>query len=138
MSARLPAFLTKSVRDQRGATALEFAMVLPVLIALLFGVFQFGLAQHRVASLRYALNEASRAVMINPAMTQEQVSQRVTAKLTNLADPDVTVTMQIIENASGRIARLTGVYSAQIGIPTVATYPLNLTTTVDAALPPAA
>ena len=136
MSARLHAFSDRFARDGEGATALEFAMVLPVFIALLFAIFQFGLAQHRIASLRYALNEASRAVMLNPEMTEAQVSDRVKAKLEALADPDVTVTLAITDHATGRIARLTGVYVAEVGVPLVATYPFSFTTTVDAALPP--
>ncbi len=123
--------------DHRGATALEFAFVLPVFVALVFGVFEFGLAQHRLASLRFAMNTVSREILLNPALDQTQVSTKVKALLDDIADPNVTVTLQTLTTASGTIARMTGVYAADIGIPTVATYPLSYTTTVDVALPDA-
>lgn len=135
MSARFGAFVHRAARSADGATALEFAMVLPVFVAIMFGTFQFGLAQHRLSSLRWAMNETSRTVMLNPTLNQTQVSNLVKAKLTGVADPNVTVTMNVTTTAQGKIARLTGVYTSYIGIPMVATYPLNFTTSVDTALP---
>jgi Flp pilus assembly protein TadG len=121
--------------NEGGASALELALVLPVFLTLLFAIFQFGMAQHKLSSLRYALNTASRAVMLNPALTQAQVEAKVKGELSSLADPNVTVTMAVVNTASGKVARLTGIYSTSVGIPTVATYPIDFTTTVDAALP---
>jgi Flp pilus assembly protein TadG len=135
VSAKVQTFLRRVAAATDGATALEFAMVLPVFVAIMFGTFQFGLAQHNLSSLRYALGGASRTLMLNPTMTQTQVSNLVKANLQDIADPNVTVTMATFTSGSGKIARLTGVYSSYIGIPMVATYPLNFTTTVDTALP---
>ena len=121
--------------DEAGATAVEFALVFPVLVALVIAVFQFGWAQHRLSTLRYAMNGVSRAVMLNPAMTQAQISEQVQARLGEAPDPNVTVTKATITTANGTVVRLTGAYTSHVGIPTVATYPLRFTTTVDAVLP---
>lgn len=121
-------------RDQAGATAVEFALVFPVLVALVFAIFQFGWAQHQLSTLRYALNGVSRTVMLDPAMTESQISAQVKARLGTPDDPNVTVSKAVITTANGTIVRLTGTYTTHIGIPEVATYPLTFTTTVDAAL----
>lgn len=120
--------------NDAGATAVEFALVFPILIALVFAICQFGWAQHQLATLRYALNGVSRLVMLNPTLTQSQISNLVKAKLGQLADPDVQVSKATITTANGTVLRLTGTFESEIGIPNVATYPLNFTTTVDAAL----
>lgn len=131
MSARSRALLP----NEAGATAVEFALVFPVLVGLVLAIFQFGWAQHRLSALRYALNGVSRTVMLDPTMTETEISEQVQARLGEGADPDVTVTKATITTASGTVVRLTGTYTSHIGIPTVATYPLRFTTTVDAALP---
>jgi hypothetical protein len=54
--------------DQRGAAALEFALVLPVLLVLVFGVFEFGLLWNASQVITDAAREgARRAVVANPA-----------------------------------------------------------------------
>jgi len=135
VSAR--AVLHRFSRDDSGATAVELAFVLPILVVLLFGTFQFGLAQHRLSSIRYAMNMSSRAVMLNPAMTEAQVEALVKSKLEGIADPNVNVTMLTITTAQGKVARLTGVYTGDIGVPMLATFPVNFQTTVETTLPSA-
>jgi len=120
-----------------GATALELALVLPIFIALLFGIFSFGLAQHKLSSIRYAMTTASRTLMLNPTLTQSQVEAIVKAKLNALADPNVTITLAFSDTAAGRVAHLTGIYTTEVGVPTVATYPIHYQTTVHTALPDA-
>ena len=125
-------------RDDRGATALELALVLPVFVVLVFGIFQFGHAQHKLSSIRYAMAMASRAHMLNPDLTEAQLQTLVRNRLKNTADDNVTVTMTMIQNtAAGRVARMTGVYTSHVGVPMLPTYPLSFQTTMDTALPPA-
>jgi Flp pilus assembly protein TadG len=52
-------------RDERGATAVEFAMVAPFLIALFFGIFEFGRALWIQGILDYAVEQAARCEAIN-------------------------------------------------------------------------
>lgn len=51
-------------RGQAGASAVEFAIVLPVLVLLLFGVIQFGLAYNRQQGLNAAVREGARLASI--------------------------------------------------------------------------
>ncbi len=50
----------KLVRDQRGAGVVEFAIALPVLITMIWGVFQIGLVMQANAGMQHALGEAAR------------------------------------------------------------------------------
>ena len=47
-------------RDEKGASAVEFALVLPVLLALLLGIIEFGFAFNNQISLQQAVREGVR------------------------------------------------------------------------------
>ncbi len=53
------------IRSQRGQTMVEFAMVLPILALLLFGVIQFGIAFNNYITLTDAVRAASRKAAVS-------------------------------------------------------------------------
>jgi Flp pilus assembly protein TadG len=57
----------KIVGSQRGATAIEFALILPVLAALLFGIVDFGRLLYTVEVLNNAVREGARQGIIKTA-----------------------------------------------------------------------
>jgi Flp pilus assembly protein TadG len=52
-------------RDERGAAAVEFALVLPVIILLLFGIIEFGRAWNVKQVLTDAAREGARVAAVN-------------------------------------------------------------------------
>jgi len=61
---------------QRGSTVVEFALVLPVLLLLLFGIVDFGIVLYDKAVITNASREAARAGVVyatpQPTVTQIQ------------------------------------------------------------------
>lgn len=53
------------IRSQRGQTMVEFAMVLPILCLLLFGVIQFGITFNNYVTLTDAVRAASRKAAVS-------------------------------------------------------------------------
>ncbi|MHA1221536.1 MAG: TadE/TadG family type IV pilus assembly protein [Candidatus Heimdallarchaeota archaeon] len=51
-------------RDQNGATAVEFALILPLLILLIFGIIEFGLLLYDQQILTNACREGARAGVV--------------------------------------------------------------------------
>jgi Flp pilus assembly pilin Flp len=51
-------------RRADGATAVEFALILPALIALLLGIFEFGRALHTRSALDYLADSAARSLSV--------------------------------------------------------------------------
>lgn len=123
--------------DRRGGGAVEFALVLPLFIALVVGAFEFGWTQHCLSSIRFELERSSRILMVNPQMTEAQLETLVRSKLTAIADNDVEVDLNVTDTANGRIAVLTGTYRHAIGVPQLLTYPVNYSTSVTTVLPAA-
>ena len=52
------------IKDQNGGAAVEFALILPLLIFLLFGIVEFGLLQYNKLILTNASREGARAGVV--------------------------------------------------------------------------
>jgi Flp pilus assembly protein TadG len=77
----------RSARD-RGAAAVEFALVLPLLLLLVFGIIDFG----RALSAQITLTQAAREGARLTALGQPDVVSRTQAAAVGLSPVDVTVT----------------------------------------------
>lgn len=64
------------IRDRRGVSALEFAVLLPLFLSLVIGLMQFGQVMWTQSALQHAVEMAARCASINtatcgtPAQTQ--------------------------------------------------------------------
>lgn len=61
---RIPHPLLAILSSERGATAVEFALVLPVLIMILVGTFEFGLAYNNYLAITHAAREGARMAAV--------------------------------------------------------------------------
>lgn len=65
-------------RSERGAAAVEFALVVPVLLALLLGIIEFGRAYNVQISLTHAARETARTMAVGNVWS-DAVSRGTTA-----------------------------------------------------------
>ena len=87
--------LRRGGREQ-AASAVEFALVLPLLVVLVFGIIEFGLAFGRIQGMQAAAREAARLASLGREVTVEQVQERAYESLPPLfASPrsDLVVTV---------------------------------------------
>ena len=63
-------------RNEGGAAAFEFAIIVPILVMILFAIFEFGLAYFRSQSLQAAAREGARIASLSPT-TQTEINARV-------------------------------------------------------------
>ena len=77
-------------RDNRGAAAAEFALVAPVMLMVLYGMFDLGHGQYTRAMLEGAIDKASRRATIEGA-TVAGIDGEVTTAIRQIA-PGATVT----------------------------------------------
>ena len=73
--------LFKFWRDRNGASALEFAMILPVFCMMLFGSIQMGIAYYYAGTVQYALERTARVTMIDQDMSAGEVQTAFNAEL---------------------------------------------------------
>jgi Flp pilus assembly protein TadG len=91
--------------EEAGAVAVEFALVLPILILLVFGSVEFGLALYNKEVIANAGREGARAGIIigNPRPTATQITTVVKAYLTGagLNATQATVTVKAEDVVQG-------------------------------------
>ena len=70
-----------TVKKQRGTAAVEFAIVLPVLVLLLFGTIEFGLLLYNQQVMTNASREGARAGIVSqtPRVSDGEIAAVVTA-----------------------------------------------------------
>lgn len=93
---------------QRGAAMLETALVLPLVLLVAVGIFEFGRAYQHWQVLTNAAREGARVAVL-PGSTEETVARRVTAYLEagQLAGADsvsISVTPVTLDLGGGRTA----------------------------------
>lgn len=68
-------------RDCRGATAVEFALLLPVLLVLLMAVLELGRALWLRQDMQFAVEEAARFALVEDAATASAIVARAAARM---------------------------------------------------------
>jgi Flp pilus assembly pilin Flp len=105
--------------NQDGASALEFALILPVFAAMVFGTIQMGLAYYFAGSVQFALERTARLVMVNQDMTASEAAQAFTDEISTFTDQTITFTYNVDSSGDVPIAELGAVYDYQFVIPFV-------------------
>jgi len=88
----------KTLRSESGASAVEFALLLPVLMMILFGIIEFGLALYQQAILTNASREGARLGIVQsiPAITTGQIDAAIDTYLTAAGIPPGNVARAIV------------------------------------------
>jgi Flp pilus assembly protein TadG len=122
------------VRDQKGQTAVEFALITPLLITILLGIIQMGIAFHNYVTITDAARAGARKAIVarftggSTATTEQAV--RAAASDLNQSKLGVTVTPTTLTTA-GSTVTVTATYPFTIVIPLLglAVFSGNLTAT---------
>ncbi|MCH7932056.1 MAG: pilus assembly protein [Proteobacteria bacterium] len=67
-----------------GSVAIEFAVLLPVFLALIYGLFEFARVAWTQTTLEYAVEEAARFAMVNPSASETEITDVANDSATGL------------------------------------------------------
>lgn len=84
-------------RGQRGAVAVEFALIFPVLVLLVLGIIEFGTGYHAWDATQNAAREGARLGAVDPSLSE--ITDRVRGTTSFLNQADLTVTIQCQRNS---------------------------------------
>ncbi len=124
--------------NEKGGTAVEFALVAPLLMMFLLGIIVFGWSMNAMSSVRYALEETSRALQLKKSLSQNEIEALVRAHVSQLGLQNITVSLAIDPPDGGfKMAHVTATYSFVVEIPLIDQYPVsyNASITVPMAAP---
>ena len=91
----------QKIRSETGTSAVEFALILPLLVIILFGIIEFGIALYRQAVLTNASREGARLGIVQsiPAITTGQINTAIDTYLTGAGINPTNVTRNITPGA---------------------------------------
>jgi len=112
--------------SERGAAALEFALVLPILLMLVFGIITFGRAYHAKVELAGGVREGARALALGKSSAEAQAATIDAAGGLALSAGDVQTSGCPAGGADGT-ARVEASYDLEYAIPLVASGTLTIT-----------
>lgn len=104
---------------ERGAVAVEFALILPVLLLLILGIIEFGIAFNHQQGLHAAAREGARLASL-PSSTTADVDARVNDALDGLGfdgNPTISVSPGTCRNRSGEEVTVTVTADENLNIP---------------------
>ena len=85
--------LGRLCRDSGGAAAVEFAILLPIMLTLILGAIEFGRAYWTRHALQYAAEETGRYAMAHTTATATQLTDYAKANMPGLDPNAATVTV---------------------------------------------
>lgn len=95
----------------RGATAVEFAIVAPLFLAMMVGVFELSRAMWIKASMQYAVEETARYALVNTSSSAATLQTYAESKLSDAGIGTSGMTFTI--TADGTVADVQVSYSFQ-------------------------
>lgn len=106
--------------DRRGVSAVEFALILPILITALFGVLEFGLIAFTYNAANHAAWDVTRRLATNQIATTDVAADAV-AELPSWVQPSATITPSASSSDPS-----TNQYTVTISFPAKAATPSNV------------
>lgn len=70
--------LRKLGADRTGSSAIEFAIAVPVLVSMIWGIFQVAILYRANAGMQHALGEAARYATIFPTPSDPDIQSKIT------------------------------------------------------------
>jgi Flp pilus assembly protein TadG len=103
---------TRGLREERGATAVEFALILPLLIVLVLGIAEFGRAFQVSGTLSAAAREGVRVMALqnDPAAARAAVRNAATSLDPAVTNAQITITPASCPSTGNTTVRLTVTY----------------------------
>jgi Flp pilus assembly protein TadG len=119
----------RMLKNRDGVTAIEFAIISPVLLTMLLGMFQFGSVMNNYMVLTNAAAKGALTIALSRGTTTPYTTTKsaITAAAPNLTSTNITTTVTINGTACTTDSACTTALVAGVSAVVKTTYPCNLT-----------
>jgi Flp pilus assembly protein TadG len=133
---RLPVFQAarRALAERAGSAAVEFALIIPVALTFVFGIWYMGWALNCGSEVRHAVELGSRIYVTNPTATQSDLTTAVDSHLIAVSSSAITLNVASKTEGSATVEHITYSYSTTAPIPFISAIPLTFSGSVDAPL----
>lgn len=96
--------------DRRGSAAIEFVVAIPILVSIIWGIFQIGILYQANAGMQHALGEGARLATVWPTRTDAEIQSKITSAKFGLAN-GTWGTPQITTDTTAKTKTISVTYS---------------------------
>ena len=89
------------VRDTKGAAVIEMALAIPILLQLLWIIFQGGLIFRAMSGIQHGLGEGARYATLFPQPTNTQIKTRISDAVYGIGPGSFTIANPVSGTADG-------------------------------------
>lgn len=116
-SPRIISRIVRLFRNTRGAMAIEFAFVMPMLMLMMFAIGQMAFAMYLSFNMHSVMQETARTAVADETMTTAQIQTLAQGNLSAEMATDATVaaTLQVLSGVT--FVEIRGTYMHEIAIP---------------------
>lgn len=113
--------LRRLARRHEGATAVEFALVAPVFLMMVLGIFEMGRALWIKAVMQFGLEEATRYALINTSAATATLETYAKSKMTGVFVSSAALAVTATSSISGGVTymSITASYNFTVLVPIV-------------------
>ncbi len=94
-----------------GSVAIEFAVLLPVFLALVYGLFEFSRIAWTQSTLEYAVEEAARFAMVNPSASATEITDVANDSAAGLDAAEIIINVTFETLGGGEFVTVEGSYT---------------------------
>lgn len=120
-------WLRRMLRSRRGAVVVEYALVIPSFLLLMFGIFDLGRMLWVRTTLQYAAEEAGRYVTINPGANLATVTTYLKDRVPTLDPGSINVAMSPSVTGGFNFVTVTATHQFNFAADLVGLAPILLT-----------
>lgn len=95
-----------TLRDGRGTAAVEFAILVPIFLLFIFGIFEFGRMFWTQNTLQFAADETGRYAMAHATATSSDLTSFLKSKVSSGVDPN-QVAVAVVNDTTGGVKFVT-------------------------------
>jgi len=93
--------IRKLIRNEEGAAVVEMAFALPILIALIWMIVQFGLVFRAMSGIQHSLGEGARAATLWPIPSTDEIEEKMNAAVYGIGPGEFDISPPVSGTSDG-------------------------------------